>query len=298
MFMYKFGILTSLYDDYAPQLLATIDRAIEEGVIEGEVPIVFCDRKPGKNPDVDARIDQVRRLNHMKNLVFLPPSGVWHEEGADKQAEYDKAATGVLADSGASSFLNIGYMRIMTEHLYGRFDIVNLHPALPKIGPVGMWPGVMKEQAERPIDEFVFQKNPEMQRIMSDRFNKAGGMLHLLSSELDRGPVLSWYEFSLDTPRLNELWIYVANDVRNRGLAAAKEMPYFAQLAAEIRREQVQGEHPLLVLTYSNLSRGNWAIRDRVLYVGDEPQPNGVDITREVGYYLRSRALETAIVKV
>lgn len=293
---YKFGILTSLYDDDAPQLLATIDKAISDGIIEGEVPIVFCDKKEGARPEIDARIERVRQLEHLKEIIFLPPSSV-KQGNLDRRLQYDTAAAEVLAASGSSSFLNIGYMRIMTPLLYEKFDIVNLHPGLPEIGPTGMWPDVMKEQAERPLRTLAQLEltDSEISRIMRIRYNKAGGMLHLVSGEVDRGPVISWYEFSLDTPRLRELWLKTVGDARHYEIESAKTMPSFSELADEIRCEQVQGEHPLLVLSYSKLSKGEWSIRDRTLYAGGEARPEGVDVTAHVGEYLRSRGIETAI---
>ena len=294
--MYKFGILTSLYDDDAPQLLATIDEAIESGVVEGEVPLVFCDKKEGQSEAVDSRIERIRQLKHLSNLVFLPPSSVNLSGGKlEKRLQYDAVAAEALAGSGASSFLNIGWMRIMTPLIHEPFDIVNLHPAIPETGPKGMWPDVMREQAERPLKDVAYTDSPDVDAIMQNMHNKAGGMLHLVSEELDHGQVLSWYEFQLTTQRLYKLWGRNAENVRRYGMEAAKKMSYFNELTAEIRREQVQGEHPLLVLTYSHLSRGDWRIRDRILYTAEGPQVCGVRMSREIKRYLRDRGVETAI---
>ncbi|KHO48175.1 MAG: Phosphoribosylglycinamide transformylase [archaeon GW2011_AR5] len=295
--MYKFGILTSLYDDEAPKLLKTIDGAIESGIIKGEVPLVFCDRREGRDAAVDARIGRVRQLRHLNNIALLPPSG-FHITGdnEERRAQYDSAVAKILSDLGASSFLNIGYMRIMGPELYDRLDIVNLHPALPEIGPKGMWKDVMKEQAERPLHELTEAGNEaEMCRILQNRNYMAGGMLHLVSGEVDRGQVISWYEFPLTSSRLYEMWGQNAGNARTCGIEEAKKMQEFEELAGEIRREQVQGEHPLLVLTYSKLSRGDWSIRDRVLYAGNEPQQGGMNVSGEVGKYLREAVIETAI---
>ncbi len=294
--MYKFGILTSLFDDEAPKLMETLNNAIESGLIEAEVPLVFCDKMEGKSPEIDERARRVRQLKHMKNLVFLPPSKIESSDDIDqRRLEYDSAAAKILSGSGANVFLNIGYMRIMTKLLYGQFDIVNLHPALPETGPVGMWPDVMREQAERPLSELMHANSEEMAAILQKHSNKAGGMLHLVSDEVDRGPVVSWYGFSLASFRLNGLWTRNAENARTNGISAAKSMPAFSELAGEIRREQVRGEHPLLVLTFSAISSGNWLIKNKTLHVGNEPRPNGVDMTEEIGRYLTSKGIETAI---
>src|SRR3989344_8505125 len=186
--------------------------------------------------------------------------------------EYDREAVRMLSDA-ADSFLNIRGIGLMTEELYEPLTIANLHPGTPRVGSTGMWPGVMEEQAERGLAHLHLYENPakHLGEVLAEERNKAGGMIHVVPGEPDRGPVISWYNFRLDTERLRELFTSVSESIRQYGIDKMKEMSDFYTLTAEIRSEQLKGEHPLLVLTYSNLSKGNWHLKDKTLHVGNEP---------------------------
>ena len=60
--------------------------------------------------------------------------------------------------------------------------MLNLHPALPG-GPKGMWQQVIWE-------------------LLEDEADETGAMIHLATAQLDRGPVVSTFRFSLARPRL------------------------------------------------------------------------------------------------
>ena len=75
-----------------------------------------------------------------------------------------------------------GYMLIASPALCRKYAMLNLHPALPG-GPKGMWQHVIWELIENEADE-------------------TGAMIHLATAQLDRGPVVSSFRFSLRRPRL------------------------------------------------------------------------------------------------
>jgi len=304
--MYKLGILTSLYDDDAPELLKTLDDAISDGIIQAEVPFVFCDKRED-DTRIEGRIRKVRELRHINKLVFLPPEDVdanmYREARQSRNAlmqqqfrqRYDNTAMEQL--QGVDSLLNVGYMRIIGTDMCNALTIVNLHPALPEIGPIGMWPKVMEEQAARPLPYLLASR--DLERHLTDTMNisrlKSGGMLHVVTEETDRGPVISWYEFPLVTERLKELWFQVVREAKQIEYEGLNKSPSFADLKREIRYEQLKGEHPLLVLTYQSLTKGDWEIRDRRLLVGGIEQPSGYCLNREIGNYLTSRGIGTVI---
>jgi hypothetical protein len=180
-------------------------------------------------------------------------------------------------------------MQILSAEILNALDVLNLHPAIPQIGPIGMWPKVMEEQALRPLPyllavphEKLAQEIPE---IMSISYLKAGGMLHIATEQTDRGPVISWYEFPLSSERLKELWIAVTARVRAEGLERVRREPIWKELVHQIRREQFQYETPLILLTLAKLSAGLWEIRERTLYIDGQPYPHGYCLNQEIARF-------------
>ncbi len=304
---YQLGILTSLHDDDAVTLLRAIDTAIESGLIQAEVPCVLCNvSEQTSDEKVAARIASVQKLKHLNRLLFFPSREFQPElrEQARKESralgrdselltrwrrEHDRALLELLPKS-VTLYLSIGYMQILSSELLGVLDILNLHPAIPQIGPIGMWPKVMEEQAERPLPYLLAVPSERLSReipqIMNISYLKAGGMLHLATEQTDRGPVISWYEFPLASEKLTKLWIEVAALVRMKGLESAQKKPIWKELIAEIRREQFQGETPLLILTLERLSRGLWEIGEKTLYVQGQSYPSGYCLNWEIAAYL------------
>lgn len=298
---YRLGILTSLYDDYAVELLRKIDRAVAERFIAAEVPFVFCNRGRGFSQEVDRRIAAVEQLEHIGDLILFPSKDFQPELRAHDRPRWlllhDRGVMRLLPE--AHSYLNVGYMQLIGAEMLARLDIVNLHPALPRLGPVGIWPKVMEEQAERPLPYLLAMGKEErrdaLPRIMEISWNRAGGMLHLVGEEPDRGPVISWYEFSLTSPRLDELWLRATEELQDKGLEDLKATGLWQELVREIRREQFKGEEPLILLTYHRLSRGEWEIKDRQLWIAGRELPGGFCLNREVGEYLKEHGIDHLI---
>jgi len=298
--MYRLGVLTSLYDDYAVQLLGKLDKAIAEGFIRAEIPFVFCNRGRGYSAEVDRRIAAVEGLENVGELITFSSRDFEPQLRARDRERWrllhDRAVLKILPK--ADSYLNVGYMQLISVEMLDRLEIVNLHPALPHLGPVGIWPKVMEEQAERPLPYLLavgHELREDLPRIMGISWTRAGGMLHLVSEEPDRGPVISWYEFPLTSPALDELWLRVAEELRRGSLEELKGTEPWQELVGEIRREQFKGEEPLILLTYRKLSLGEWAIRDRQLWIGGQELPEGYCLNREIGEYLEAQGVSHLI---
>ncbi len=303
---YQLGILTSLHDDDAVTLLRALDNAIESNLIQAEVPCVLCNvSEKTSDEKVAARIAAVRKLKHLNTLMFFPSRefrpGLREQAKKESRAlgrdselltrwrlEHDRALLTLLPKS-VDIWLSLGYMQIIGVELLKALDILNLHPAIPHIGPIGMWPKVMEEQAERPVRYLLAVPSErlakEIPQIMNISYLKAGGMLHIASEQTDRGPVIAWYEFALASERLTALWIKVTELVRGKGLEFAKKEPLWKELLSEIRREQFRGETPLLILTLERLSRGLWEIREKTLYIEGEPYLHGYCLNQEIALF-------------
>jgi len=147
-----------------------------------------------------------------------------------------------------------GYMLIVSPQMCRRHDMINLHPALPD-GPTGAW--------EEVIDELIRQRS-----------SATGVMMHLVTEELDRGPVVTYCVFPLQGSHLDHLW---DTDHGERG-----------ELFWRIRAEGVRREIPLIVLTLKALAEGSIRTEEgRVMDDTGEAQLGGVSLTEEVEQYLK-----------
>lgn len=298
---FGFGILTSLHDDDAVTLLRDLDRALASGRITAEVPCVLCNVPEHPSDErLARRVEAVKALKSLNRFVFFPSREFAPElrEQARRDSklldrwrmEHDRAVLQLLPQD-TKLYLSVGYMQILSSEILNALDVLNLHPAIPQIGPIGMWPKVMEEQAERPLPYLLAVPHEhlahEISQIMSISYLKAGGMLHIATEQTDRGPVISWYEFPLSSERLIELWLEVTALVRAHGLERAKREPVWKELVQQIRREQFAGETPLIILTLERLSQGLWEIKERTLCIEGKPYPYGYCLNREIVAFSR-----------
>ena len=106
--------------------------------------------------------------------------------------------------------------------------MINLHPALPG-GPTGTWEEVIET-------------------LVRERAETTGAMMHLVTPELDRGPVIAYYSFPIQGGTFAPFWEALTPD---RG-------PLFWL----IRQEGVRREIPLIVLTLKAVAEGRIRIKD------------------------------------
>ena len=110
-----------------------------------------------------------------------------------------------------------GYMLIATEPLYDRFPITNDHPALPD-GPTGTYQEVIAQ-------------------LIANGATESGCMYHLVTGDLDRGPVLSYCRFPIpadpsarvppDANRAEVEALPLYGEIRARGVA--RERPFLTE---------------------------------------------------------------------
>lgn len=307
---YKFGILTSLHDDYAVDLLQSINEAIESEQVDAQIPFVFCNKKFGESEKIDRRMVKIEGMDNMGDLITLSSKnfsqgyrGLKTESQKPKakletrdlnshtekwRMEYDRQVLTHLPK--ADSVLSVGYMHIITSSMYEQIDVVNIHPAIPRIGPVGMWPDVMEKQAKRALPYLSDLKSEnlttQIPQVMDISWLRAGGMLHIVTEKMDRGPVISWYEFPLIGEQINQLWEALVTNLRSTSLDELRKEPIWEKLIKEIRAMQFRGEEPLILSTYGHLTKGNWEIKDKTLYIDGEKYERGYCLNREIRKFL------------
>jgi phosphoribosylglycinamide formyltransferase-1 len=142
------------------------------------------------------------------------------------RAEYGRVMREKISQHPMDFGVLAGYMLILDPETCERYDIINLHPALPNTYQ-GTWEEIVHRVAEGDDDEY-------------------GSMVHICTPELDRGATVAYDRFDI-------------SDLRR--MHNSKE-----ELARAIRAREVRREVPLLMQTIRLLVDGEIRIdRGRLL---------------------------------
>ncbi|MEX0926607.1 MAG: formyltransferase family protein [Dehalococcoidia bacterium] len=207
-------------------LTAALD-AIERGDLNADIEFVFCNRERGQAAGSDHFMDVVER-NRIP-LVTLSSRRFRREHGnrpwPELREDFDSAIINKLAAYNPHISVNAGYM-LIAPLLCRVHRMINLHPALPG-GPIGMWQQVIWELIEK-------------------RASETGAMVHLVTEDVDGGPMLSFCRFGIRGREFDPLWDQ-AGDKPASELAddLGEDLPLFKA----IRQAGLLRERPLLVET-------------------------------------------------
>ncbi|MGB9886180.1 MAG: formyltransferase family protein [Moorellales bacterium] len=282
--MLDLGWFSTGRDRAAQDLLETVAGEIAAGRLACRLRFVFSNRAPGESPASDSFHGLVRRLGlpliTLSSRSFAPE--LWEQGRRDPQARrlwrlaYDREVNRLIAPFACPVVVLAGYMLVLGEELCRQHHFLNLHPALPG-GPVGTWQEVIWE-------------------TLFARMEEAGAMMHLVTPELDRGPAVSYFSFSLRGPGWDELWVEWEAD-KERTLARLEACGRGATPGPEerlfwaVREQQTRREVPLLVLTLDLLARGEVRLENhRVLDRRGAELARGYCLNREVEAWLEERS--------
>jgi len=219
-------------DEAARQLLQAVRDKSPSSDINGKISFVFSNREPGEAKESDLFFELVRSytiplvcLSHKKFETAK------EEEDLDIKKEwrikYDREVNKRIEPFAPDLCVLAGYMLIVSAELCQKYDMINLHPAPPG-GPTGSW------------QEVIWA-------LIQNKAETAGAMMHLVTPELDRGPVVSYCLFSIKGEPFAEYW---RKDDKN-------------MLFRLIRQHELAREFPLITLTLKSLSRGEVSIKNR-----------------------------------
>ncbi len=257
----------------AKLLRAALD-AIERGM-DSRIEFVFSNRDPGEHESTDQFFEIVRAAGIP--LVTLSNTKFRHRVGGRRsrdgeplpeyRREYDAAVAALIAPFDFDLGVLAGYMLITTDVLCNRYPLLNLHPAAPG-GPIGTWQNVIWQLIERKATE-------------------SGVQWQLVTTDLDKGPVVTHCRYSLRGGQLDTLWA----EQSRRPMAELREEGESTPLFQAIRALGVVREVPLLVETLGVFARGGLRLRagdDVPFWVadrGDRPI-QGYDLTQAVEHSL------------
>ena len=175
-------------------LLRETLRAIAEGRLDAEIVCVFCNREHGQSANTDAFLDDVEAAG----IPLITSSSLaWRRrvggEISDPQGDlapwrrdYDADALKAISEYEPDAAMLAGYMLVVTDALCDALPMLNLHPALPD-GPIGVWQTVIHE-------------------LIAAGASENGMMLQRVTTELDRGAVVSLCHYPIRGQGFDELW--------------------------------------------------------------------------------------------
>lgn len=244
--MLRLGWMSTARGQGSLALLRVVCDSINEGTLDACIPVVVSNRVPGEAEQTDRFFEYCRQ----QGLPLVCESSQCFRQtfdGADWRTSFDRLLASHISQYEVDVFLLAGYMLIVSEFLCSRYPLLNLHPALPN-GPKGTWREVMSELARTDATE-------------------TGAMIHVVTPDLDRGPVVSYFSFPLDDEPFKTL--------RSAGDIDA--------LADAIRAHELEREYPLILTTLHALSAGHIVLTGGRPYdASGTPLTGGLDLSVEV----------------
>ena len=193
--------------------------AIRRGALDAEIVAVFCNRERGQSANTDAFLDSVDAAGIPAVTIS---SGAWRKRvggalstpGQSLQPwrhDFDQALRDAIAPYHPDLAMLAGYMLINTAVLCDWIPFLNLHPAEPG-GPVGTWQEVTRT-------------------LIDTEAPSSGLMLQRITTDLDRGPIITACRYAIRGPAFDPLW------AARRGPAVDGEPLFQAIRDAGVARE-------------------------------------------------------------
>ena len=248
--MLNIGWFSTGRDKAARQLLQAVQQNIASGNIQGKISFIFSNREPGESVESDCFFTIVQSyhmpLLYLSHRKYRQTWQKQHAEQQDWRMHYDQEVNRMIAQFSPQLIVLAGYMLIIEKELCSQYNMINLHPAPPH-GPTGSWQNVIWH-------------------LIDSRASTAGAMMHLVTPEMDRGPVVSYTTFNIDGEPFTKYW---ANNDRQA-------------LFHLIRQHELAHEFPLIIATIKALSQGDIIIQNgRVTDSMGKPVP-GYDLSDEI----------------
>jgi folate-dependent phosphoribosylglycinamide formyltransferase PurN len=235
--------------------------SISNGEIKARIDFVFCNRERGQASETDLFLDLVEScsipLVCFSSRKFRADRGV--DTPGDWRLEYDRQVMERLTGFNPDINVLAGYMLIVGAEMCQRYDMINLHPAVPG-GPKGTWREVIWKLIETGASE-------------------TGVMMHLATPELDEGPPVTYCEFSIRGGSFDRYWEEIKGLSIDEVIAQQSgDNPLFKL----IRSEGVKRELPLIVATVKAFSEGRIRIDNGRVLDSSGQTIEAYSLTREI----------------
>ncbi len=260
----RIGLFTSARDQVAWDLVKEISQNFQ-------VDFVFVNREEGETHFGDLMIRNVRTVGlpliTFSSLRFKPELRKMNREAW--RLEHDRKVTKLLPT--VDLIVLVGYMWWFSKEMCQEKTAINLHPALPD-GPKGNY------------REVIYQ-------LIQQGASETGVMMHLVTSELDRGPVIAFCRFSIRGKDFNSLWEEMEKRLEKESLEEiAKKEGENNPLFAIIRKHGVVREFPLIIWTIKILAEGRIKIENGGVIASEgQVLEGGYDLTKEIDAIVKDK---------
>jgi folate-dependent phosphoribosylglycinamide formyltransferase PurN len=270
--MYQLGWFSTGRGKGSRGLLEAVHASIESGEINAEIAFVFCSRERGETEQTDIFLRMVEDCN--VPLVTFSYQKYKSETGGSASSDeglplwrlgYDRQIMARLKGFKPDLCVLAGYMLIVGPEMCQKYDMINLHPAAPG-GPAGTW------------QEVIW-------KLIESGAESTGAMMHLVTPELDKGPVVAYCTFPIRGQAFDRYW----SEIKGKSVAQVKqEQAEENALFQLIRQHGVIRELPLIITTVQAFSQGRVKITPDKQVVDAQGKPiKGCDLTAEIDEKIR-----------
>jgi folate-dependent phosphoribosylglycinamide formyltransferase PurN len=265
--VYNIGWFTTGRGKGSQGLLRAAHDAIESGDLKARIAFVFLSREPGEATETDRFIEQVKSYNipleYLSYQKYKARYGAAEEEKANNlpqwRLEYDRRVMELLQDYQTDICVLAGFMLIVGAEMCTAYKMINLHPAAPG-GPTGTW------------REVIWQ-------LIDTGARETGVMMHLVTPQLDKGPVVTYTTFNIRGEPFDSLWQQVVSRTSADIRAAEGEENALFKL---IRQYGMARELPLVIATLKAFSQAKVKVEKGRVLNGQGITVNGYDLTDEI----------------
>ena len=223
---------------------------------------MVCNRVRGQSANTDLFLDDVDRA---KIPLVAASSLEWRRrvggeisepdgELAPWRRDFDRHLYERIVEYTPDLAMLAGYMLVISDVICDQLPCLNLHPALPA-GPIGTWQEVIHQ-------------------LIAQHAVRSGMVLQRVTTELDRGPTVTWAQYEIRGDHFDPLWQEFGHD-------ASSETPLFHAI-----REAGASREPTFIL------QSLQAIAGQPDILSTRPQPStdsgiGSNITEAVETEMR-----------
>jgi len=267
--MYQLGWFSTGRDKAARDLLKAVQRNIKSGEIKAEIAFVFSNRESGEAKESDLFFKMVESY-HIPLICFsyqkfkagkVIPATEQAEALPTWRLDYDREVMKRLGGFQPDLCVLAGYMLIVGEEICRRYNMINLHPAAPG-GPAGTW------------QEVIWQ-------LIDNNARETGVMMHLVTPQLDKGPIATYRTFSIRGKPFDKYW------EETQKLPPAKWHSEALPLFKLLRQHGLAREFPIIISTLKAFSQGKIKIVAGKVVDADGKPIKGYNLTDKINEQMK-----------
>jgi phosphoribosylglycinamide formyltransferase 1 len=234
-------------------LFRDVLEAIDRGVIDGSITLVFLNREKHESEYSDMIMTHAEERSipvvAQSTTKFLRDHNLSLSTG---RGYFDAEVLERIRQFDFDIIFLAGYMLIVSPVIFTAFPVLNIHPSLP--------------------GEYKGRWDTVINKVIDDRKRSFGAMVHMVEEVLNEGPPVAYARIA---PKEKEI----------RGLyreARSGDAPARIRLFNAVRAREFAIERPLIIQTLSLVSKGVIQVKDGGVFYQGMRVVGGVDVTAEV----------------